>query len=57
MDFYQPAGNRLNKNYKIIFSLLYAFNSYTFYNFCFIWGYTPFFVFIPPDAGYFWSYL
>ena len=54
LDFYKKNGDRINKNYKIILSLIYTFNSYTFYNFYYTWGFSPFlflYVLIPVIFG------
>lgn len=41
LDFYGKEGDKVDKKYKVIFSLIYTFNAYTFYNFYYTWGYSP----------------
>jgi len=44
---------------KVIFSLLYTFNVYVFYNFFYIWGISPFlflYILLPPIFGLTYAY-
>jgi len=52
--FTKDKIEKVNFKYKILFSLVYTFNTYTFYNFYYTWGYSPFlflYVLIPVMFG------
>jgi hypothetical protein len=65
LSFYLSLGctngllGNLNTKWKIILSVGYAFNIFTFYNFFGLWGFSPFFllyVLIPLIFGYTFKY-
>ncbi len=53
-SFYLTGEQKMSVRHRIVFSVVYTFNLYTFYNFYYTWGYSPFlflYVVIPVIFG------